>query len=713
MQAEIKITSQSPQPKAHSPKRWVDTATTSARYIKGVGPQRLAMLKRLDIATVADCLNHFPARYEDRSNIKPISQLTDAEPQTFAGKILTSSIFRTKTGHTIFQLAISDDTASIYALWFNQPYMKKYFNKGDKVIMFGKVQRKGKLQIIHPEYEIIKDDEEDKNTKVHTGRIVPIYPLVSGINQRRLRSIMKSCIDQYGFYAHEYMPVDMQARNHMLDFKSAIKNIHFPVNERQRQEARRRLVFDEFLFLQLALALRRHKIKTETPIKSHDIANEFKQEFLKTLDFSLTKAQVNVIDEIENDMASTKPMHRLLQGEVGSGKTVISAYALALTANNLHQGIIMAPTEILAQQHYVTITKILSPLGIEVCLLVNDMPAKDKQKSQEIIRSGQAQVVVGTHTLIQEGINFKDLGLVVIDEQHKFGVEQRATFKNKGYNPHILVMSATPIPRTLAMCVYGDMDISVLDELPLGPRNVETYLIQPDELEKVYEFLKQEIAKGRQGYIISPVIEKSLKLEIEGAEKLFETLTQKFDKLKLGLMHGRLKADQKTKTMAAFKKGKIDILVCTTVVEVGIDVPNATVMIVNNAERFGLSQLHQLRGRIGRGKFQSYCILISEQKTEEAQARLEAMLNTDDGFKIAEEDMAIRGTGEVFGTRQHGMPELQLANLVEDIEILEQARKEAFELINIDPNLQNPRNKLLKQRLADKFKDTFRFGLTG
>ncbi len=691
----------------------MDIEKISSRYIKGVGPQRQNMLKRLNISTVADCLYHFPRRYEDRSNIKAIAQLAPGEAQTFAGKVVAFSIFRTKKGQTIFQLKITDSTATIYALWFNQPYMKRYFNKDDKVIMYGKIQRRGKLEVIHPEYEIIEDDGEEKNTQIHTGRIVPIYPLVSGVNQRRLRSIIKNCLDQYSFQIKEYMPVDIRARHHLLDLKSALVNIHFPVNERQKEQARRRLVFDEFILLQMALALKRHKIKTAARGIVHTITKEFKNEFLKSLPFVLTGAQTKAIEQIGRDMTSQKPMHRLLQGEVGSGKTAVSVYALALTAQNGHQGIIMVPTEILARQHYLTISKMLLPLGIEVVLLINEMPQKEKIKSAELIQSGQAQVIVGTHTLIQEAVKFKDLGLVIIDEQHKFGVEQRAAFKNRGYNPHILAMSATPIPRTLAMCLYGDMDISVIDEMPFGSRRVETFLVSDDAKAKAYDFLKEEIKKGRQGYIVSPVIEKSEKLQIEGAEKLYQRLQQEFSDFKLALMHGRLKPDEKQKTMRDYKKGRIAILVCTTVIEVGIDVPNASVLIVENAERFGLSQLHQMRGRIGRGNFQSYCILISEQKTKAAASRLEAMTRTDDGFQIAEEDMAIRGTGEVFGKRQHGFPELVLADLDQDIEVLEQARKEAFRLIKEDPSLGVSRHQVLKEKLLAKFKDTFTLGLTG
>lgn len=691
----------------------MDISTTSAQYIKGVGPDRLKLLKRLGISTVKDCLWYFPLRYEDRSNLSPISLLRLDEYQTIKGKVLTSSIFSTKKGMNIFQLAVGDDTGKIYALWFRQPYMKRYFEDGDTVILYGKVQRTKRLQIVHPEYEIIREDES-KDELIHTGRIVPIYPLASGVNQRRLRSIIKHAVNQYSGYTDETMPTNIQARQKLLDLRSAIRNIHFPVNDRQNREARRRLIFDEFLLLQMALAIKRYKMKFAPEGRAHNVEGKLQEEFLKILPFELTSAQKKTIEDIKKDMSSSKPMHRLIQGEVGSGKTAVSCYGLLLTVANNHQGAIMVPTEILARQHYLTISNLFSSLGIRVVLLINGLKSADKREALELIESGEADIVVGTHSLIQQAIAFKDLGLIVIDEQHKFGVEQRAFLKSKTKNPDIMVMTATPIPRTMAMTLYGDMDISVMDELPQGKRDVQTLCVDGSSLENVYDFVKEQLKSGRQAYIVCPVIDESQALKSEGAAKMYERLRDEvFKGFKVGLIHGRLSDDEKPGVMKKFKKGKIDILVATTIIEVGIDIPNASVMVIENAERFGLSQLHQLRGRIGRGKFKSYCILVSDAGGEVAQQRLEVMTKTEDGFRIAEEDLNIRGPGDLFGKRQHGLPELRLGNLASDVDILEQARKEAFALISEDPDLKEERHQKIKAVLVENFKDKFHLGFIG
>ncbi|NQT95768.1 MAG: ATP-dependent DNA helicase RecG [Candidatus Omnitrophica bacterium] len=692
----------------------MNISTTSAQYIKGVGPDRLKLLKRLGISTVQDCLLHFPRRYEDRSNLKPISELKEDEYQTVKGKVLSSSVFSTRRGRRIFQLAVGDDSGKkLYCLWFNQPYMKRYFTEGDTIIVYGKAQKTSRFQIIHPEYEIIREDSPTEDP-IHTGRIVPIYPLVSGVNQRTLRAIMKHGVQQYSRYVQELMPTNIRARHHLIDIHSAIKNIHFPINDRQASEARRRIVFDEFFIHQLALAIRRYKMKLAPEGRAHKIEAESEDEFFKALSFELTNAQKKTIEEIRNDMASQRAMHRLIQGEVGSGKTVISAYGLFLTVSNNHQGAIMVPTEILAKQHYITLSNIFSEIGIRVVLLINSMPKPEKDQAKELTESGEADIIVGTHTLIQSGIAFKDLGLVVIDEQHKFGVQQRALLKTKTQNPDIMVMTATPIPRTMAMTLYGDMDISVVDELPQGKRDVQTLWLDSSEVDKDYAVVKIELKEKRQAYIIYPVIDESQALRSEGAVKMYNKLKDEiFKEFEVGLIHGRLSDEEKTTIMKDFKKGKIDVLVATTIVEVGIDVTNASIMVIENAQRFGLSQLHQLRGRIGRGKQRSYCILVSDAQTEEAQQRLEAISKMDDGFDIAQEDLNIRGPGELFGKRQHGLPELTLGNVISDVEILEEARKEAFELISDDPSLSQDRYKALKEKLTETFKEKFHLGFVG
>ena len=691
----------------------MDIANTSAQYIKGVGPDRLSLLKRVGISSIKDTLLHFPRRYEDRSNLKSISELIPDLFQTFKGKVASSKVFRTRRGTTIFQLEVSDHSSKIYCLWFNQPYMKKYFNIGDTILCYGKFQKTTKRQVIHPEYEIIRDESEKEET-IHTGRIVPIYPLASGVNQRRLRRIINSAIKQYSNYMDDPLPTNIRARHKLLDMKAAIENVHFPVNLEQRDRARRRLVFDEFFILQLALALRKRKIKASPQGKSYAVDQSAVDDFLKELNFTPTKAQDKVMSEIREDMASEKPMHRLLQGEVGSGKTIVSAYALLIAACSGHQGAIMVPTEILARQHYVTLSNIFLNLGFSVTLLVNGMRASEKEEALDLISKGQTDIVIGTHTLIQKAIEFKDLGVVIIDEQHKFGVGQRATLKSKTKNPDTLVMTATPIPRTMAMTLYGDMDISVIDELPQGKRDVNTIWVDSSKLDDVYDFIKRQLTAGRQAYIIYPVIEESKALKSVGAAKMYETLKEKvFNDFTVGLIHGKMDDESKLKVMSDFKKKKIDLLVATTIVEVGIDIPNATVMVIENAERFGLSQLHQLRGRIGRSKHKSYCVLVSDADTDEATQRLEVISSSRNGFEIAEEDLSIRGPGELFGKAQHGAPQLNLGNVVSDVDILEVARKEAFELIDEDPDLVEDRHKALKDIMIKNFKEKFHLSLVG
>ena len=692
---------------------YTDLGNISARYIKGVGPDRFKLLKRIGINTVKDALLYFPRRYEDRSNIKSISELIPDTLQTVKARVTSSSVFRTKTGITIFQLVVSDGTANLYCLWFRQPYMKQYFRPNDTVILYGRVQKTTRLQIIHPEYEIIRDLQAQEES-IHTGRIVPIYPLASGVNQRALRRIIKNSIEQYLSRLDDMLPAYIRARHKLLDIKSAIANIHFPADEGQRQTARRRIVFDEFFILQIALALKRQKIKSTPSAVSHKIDSSKEKDFFSLLTFEATKAQKRVMEDIKRDMQSTKPMHRLVQGEVGSGKTLVSAYALFLTCINGHQGSIMVPTEILASQHYITLSRMFAHLGISVVMLVNDMKKQERDNALECIRTGEADIIVGTHALIQKGVDFKDLGLVVVDEQHKFGVEQRGALNIKNKNPDMLVMTATPIPRTMAMTLYGDMDISVIDELPQGKRDVKTMWVDNSQIDKVYNFVKEHLVGGKQAYIVYPVIGESESLKSEGAACMYERLNSTvFKDFSLGLIHGRLDEGRKKRIMSDFKNKKIDVLIATTIIEVGIDVPNASIMVIENAERFGLSQLHQLRGRIGRGKDASFCVLVSDANTEDARQRLEAISKIEDGFEIAQEDLNIRGPGELFGKQQHGAPILALGNVISDVDLLEEVRKEAFGLIAEDPALNDLRHEKVKTQLKENFKDKFHLGLIG
>lgn len=677
----------------------------SVRYVKGVGPVRAEILKRLEIETVEDLLYHFPRRYEDRNKFIPISKAKIGEYHTIKGEILTMGVYKSGKGITIFQLAVGDESGTIYATWFNQPYMKKWFRVGDKIILYGKVEKYKKLQINTPEFEMIKDENGET---IHTGRIVPIYPATEGLSQRALRTIIKYVLDEYLEGVEEYIPVDIRARNRLLDLKAALLNMHFPENENLKGMAYERVIFDEFFILQLALALRKSKVKQAKNGIAHKIEGELLGLFKELLPFKLTEAQKKAIEEIEKDMASPKPMNRLLEGDVGSGKTIVAAYALILTVQNGYQGALMVPTEILAEQHFLNLNRLLGSLGLNVVLLTNAISDDMRRKTYEMIEKGDANIVIGTHALIQENIKFKNLGLVVVDEQHKFGVDQRARLKEKGLNPDILFMTATPIPRTLAMTLYGDLDLSILYEMPEGKIPPKAYWVGEQRRQGIYKFIAQEVSAGRQTYIVYPIIKKGRTENLKAATEMFAKFKDEiFPQFNVGLIHGKLEGEDKERVMNDFRSGKIQILVSTTVIEVGIDNPNVSVMLIENPERFGLNQLHQLRGRIGRGGQRSYCILLSDTESDEAKKRLKALISTTSGFQIAEEDLEIRGPGEFFGTKQHGLPELRYANLISDIRQLEAARREAFNLVQKDPALSEARHSLLKGILKRKFAGKF------
>ena len=672
----------------------------SARFVKGVGPSRLSVLNRLGIETIQDLLYCFPRRHEDRSRIKKVGEIRPWNLETIKVKVLTFGERISKKGMNIFQVAVGDSTGVIHATWFNQPYMKDKFKIGQELILYGKVERYNFLQINNPEYEILTGTKEDM---VHMGRIVPIYPLTANLNQRWFRNIMKFTVDNYADEIVDILPFEMRKRNNLMALKEAVRNIHFPSSDIVLKNARERIIFDEFLILLTGIALKRASIKIDLTGYSHKLEGDLIQKFKKSLAFQLTKSQLKVISEIEEDMKSQKPMNRLLQGDVGSGKTIVALCGLMLTVQNGYQGALMAPTEILAEQHYRNINEMVKGLGVKVLLLSGDLKEEERSRRRHMIEIGEADIVIGTHALIQEGVNFKKLGLAVIDEQHKFGVMQRALLKSKSENPDILVMTATPIPRTLALTVYGDMDVSIIDELPPGRGEIKTLYFEEKNREKAYKLAEEQIKIGRQAYIVYPIIDESEKSDLRAAIKMHKDLSVRFPDLKIGLLHGRMKSKEKEDIMHDFKDCKIDMLVSTIVVEVGVDVSNASVMIVEHAERFGLSQLHQLRGRIGRGKHLSYCILVSEPKSDDAKHRISAMLKTQDGFKIAEEDLEIRGPGEFFGTKQHGLPELKIANIIRDKEILEIAKTEAFDLIRRDRFLRLPENRLIRDNLLSKF----------
>ncbi len=674
--------------------------TISARFIKGVGPARLKLLNRLGIETVEDLLYCLPRRYEDRSRIKKVAEARPGSFETIKVKVFAFGDRTTKRGMNIFKVAMGDSTGVIHATWFNQPYMKDRFKIGQELILHGKVEGRNYLEINSPEYEILTGTKEDS---AHMGRIVPIYPLTEDLTQRWLRNVMKIAVDEYADSVVDMLPYDIRKRNDLMFLKGAIRNVHFPVSEIVFEKAKRRLVFDEFLLLQTGIAMKRARVKIDLNGCSHSAKGALIERFKKALPFEFTKSQSKVIREIENDMRNPKPMNRLLQGDVGSGKTVVALYALILAVQNKYQGALMVPTEILAVQHYKNINAFLEGMDVKITLLSGDLKPEERARRRHMIETGEADLVIGTHALIQEGVRFKNLGLAVIDEQHKFGVMQRSFLKSKSANPDILVMTATPIPRTLALTVYGDLDVSTIDELPPGRRNIKTLYFEEKNREKAYRIAGEQVKIGRQAYVVYPIIEEQERSDLRAATKMHKELSEFFPELKVALLHGRMKSQDKERIMKDFKDQKIDILVSTIVIEVGVDIPNASVMIVEHAERFGLSQLHQLRGRIGRGRYLSYCILVADPKSDDAKNRINAMLNTQDGFKIAEEDLEIRGPGEFFGTRQHGLPELKIANILRDRDVLEIAKTEAFELVKKDRFLRSPANRHIRQDLKKKF----------
>ncbi|MDP2929378.1 MAG: ATP-dependent DNA helicase RecG [Candidatus Omnitrophota bacterium] len=693
---------------------------TQLRYLKGVGPRKSECLAKIGLATIEEMLYYLPKRYEDRTSPTAIKDLKAGESCMIEGEVITSGSRATKTGLPVFQISVTDLTGFIHAVWFNQPYLRGTFKKGDQVVLYGKVERYDRLQMVQPEYEIIKGGEADP---VNIGRIVPVYSLTAQLTQRFLRSLLFKTVGEYVKFAVERLPTYIIARQRLVDIRFALHNIHFPTNFEMLEKAYRRIVFEEFFILQLALAIRKTGRGTEEAAFGHNmVPGELSESFKKALPFELTDGQKRAILDIERDMSAGRPMNRLLEGDVGSGKTVVAAHALTIAVQNGFQAVLMAPTEVLARQHFVTLSELLMPLGINVVLLIGGMDMKVRESVYSEIRNRKADIVVGTHAIIQEAVEFKNLGLAVIDEQHKFGVAQRAILREKGRNPHVLIMTATPIPRTLALTVYGDLDISTIKELPKGRKPISTYWVEEDKRDQMYDFIKEELENGRQAYVVCPLIAEGqgssldfardrrvkgqeIRVKGQGAVETFERLRDEvFTNYKVGLLHGKMSSKEKDKVMKEFKKGRINVLVSTVVIEVGIDIPNASVMLIENADRFGLSQLHQLRGRIGRGGYESYCILLANPRTDAAAERLKAIEGTLDGFEIAEVDMDLRGPGELFGTMQHGLPEIRFGNLAKDFDIMENARKEAFALIDKDPNLLEERHQRLKKSLHERFR---------
>lgn len=664
------------------------------RYLKGVGEKRAEAFAKKGIHTVRDILYFFPRSYEDRSKIKPISECIDGETVCIAATVyrLPSDKY-IKRNMLITSMAVYDDSGMINLVWYNNKYVKNNFAENEKYVFFGKVgkNKQGRLQMTAPVYEKYGNER-------YTGKIIPIYPLSSGLSQKVLQSVMELAINEMG-KLEEYLPHTVREKYKIAELNFSMRNIHFPRDFESYNIARERFVFEELLILQLALSLRRGKNKTNAGQVFSDL--KCIREFTDSLPFDLTGAQKRTINEICRDCRSGIQMNRLVQGDVGSGKTAVAAAAIYMAVKNGVQAAMMAPTEILAQQHMDSLSSMFDAFGINVILLTGSMKAREKREALAKIADGTADVVIGTHAIIQENVEFNNLGFVVADEQHRFGVEQRAKLQSKGHFPHMLIMSATPIPRTLALILYGDLEISVIDELPPGRKPVKTYSVTANMRERVYNFIADNIRKGMQAYVVCPLVAETENSDLKNSEELAEKLAAAYPDIKVGLMHGKMKAKDKDQVMTEFSEGSIKLLVATTVIEVGVNVPNANIMAIENAERFGLSQLHQLRGRVGRGGDQAHCILITDSDNEITKKRMETMCISNDGFYISEQDLKLRGPGDFFGTRQHGLPEMKIANLFEDRNILKLSQQAAKEIS--DAGLDN--YPLLKKKCDELISD--------
>ncbi len=692
---------------------------TEIQYASGIGPRRAAkLIAELNIRTVRDLLEYYPRDYLDRGHFRSIYEVgRTGEYETIQGVVVNQSQFTPsrKGAKSIGRIAVYDQAGVAQLVNFGRRigYLKNLLKVGTPVVVSGKfTRRNNEIQTTDFEFEVLEAEDADL---IHTGRIVPKYALTAKLTQRMLRQWTKTVIDGYAEGYPEILPIDIRQRNQLIDRCTAIQEVHFPSSEGYKDAARRRLAFDEFFLLELGLEIKKQRWQTEEKGIVFQVEGELLDRFIGALPFQLTSAQRRVIAEIKSDMANGQAMNRLLQGDVGSGKTIVGVVAILCAIQSGYQGALMVPTEILAEQHTYNLSELLEPLGLKVVLLKSDLPKSERDEALAAIADGSAHVVVGTHALIQEGVAFHRLGLVIIDEQHRFGVMQRATLRDKGTTPDVLVMTATPIPRTLALTIYGDLNVSVIDELPPGRQKITTRWVKEADREKLYAQIEKEIQRGRQAYIVYPLVEESEKLEeIKAATEMADHFQgEVFPHLRVGLLHGRMRSVEKKEVMSRFKNREIDILVSTTVIEVGIDVPNASVMVIENAGRFGLSQMHQLRGRVGRGTHKSSCHLIIGPTTGDGIRRIKAMTRTNDGFELAEADLEIRGPGEFFGTRQSGLPDFKIANILRDASLLEVAKSEANRLAKADPSLSQPVHQVLKEVLQTQWRGHLKMASIG
>ncbi len=682
----------------------------AVQYLKGVGPKKAAVLAENGVHTVLDLLYRLPRKYLDRSHIAPINQLTPELPATVVGQVVSTGVLKGRKSR--FEAVVSDGTGYISLLWFSGiNWVKKNLHKGVTVSASGRITYFHSLQIVHPEYEILEDEDDDD--LLHTGRVIPLYP--SGeelkriyLDSRGMRRLIKPLTDVLVHADIDFFDQEFREQHHLPSLEWALRYAHFPETLEDAERARLRLAFDELFFLQLSLAYTKRVVKTRVKSRVCSPPGKIIRSLGKTLPFQLTTAQKRVLHEISDDMCAEQPMYRLLQGDVGSGKTIVALFAMLLAVEAGRQAALMVPTEILAEQHGRTIRKLLAGVPVEIAVITGSLGPKEKDEAWARIKSGAVQLVIGTHALFSRGRTFADLGLAVVDEQHRFGVSQRAQLLQKGDQPDVLVMTATPIPRTLALTLYGDLDISIIDEMPPQKGTIQTVWRTEDARDKMYEFIRETTAAGRQVYVVYPLVDESEKLDLKAASAGYEQLAAHFAERRVGLVHGQLKPDERAEVMTRFFNREVDILVSTTVIEVGVDAPDAGVMVIENAERFGLSQLHQLRGRIGRGPGKSVCVLmVGGTLSEIARSRIEALCQYLDGFRIAEIDLELRGPGEFFGTRQHGLPELKIAHPARDAVMIPTARAAAFAVAESDPALKKPAHHRLREEFKRRYGKRF------
>lgn len=667
------------------------------KYVKGVGPNRVVLLNKLGIYTLGDLITYYPRDYEDRSKPKLINEVVDGEEALIKGFVISKMLeLKVRRNLVIYKLIIRDESGPCTITWYNQSYLKKIFVVGKEYSFFGRISKKGsRVEMNSPVYD-------SAETQKNTGKIVPVYPLTYKLSQTTLRQIIENGLNEVGDELEETIPEYLRKEYNLLNINNAIHNIHFPQEFIDFKKARTRLVFEELLGMQLALlSLKQQYTQEKIGIKFDKEVRI--SEVINNLPFKLTKAQLRVLEEIDNNMESIKTMNRLLQGDVGSGKTIVSIIATYKAVKSGYQVAVMAPTAILATQHLESFTEILNQYGIKCELLISSVTKKKKEEILEKLQNGEIDVLIGTHAILEDNVVFKNLGLVVTDEQHRFGVRQRSKIAAKGNNPDVLVMTATPIPRTLALILYGDLDISIIDELPPNRKKIETYAVTKSMTERVNNFIKKQINEGRQVYVVCPLVEENEEIKANSVVELAEEYKNNvFKEYRVEYIHGKMRSKEKDDIMQRFKDGEIDILISTTVIEVGVNVPNSSIMVVENAERFGLAQLHQLRGRVGRGKYQSYCILKYNGGSDVVRERMKIMQDTNNGFIIAEKDLELRGSGEFFGTKQHGIPEFKIANLFEDMPILQLVQSLANKIIIEDPELAQDKNKELKKIVSKK-----------